>query len=182
MSVSDRRIFNELLRRNRDAETKNLVQPCGQYVVHMHDANYFLIAIYDDPLVEPLDGIEGFNARGGWLSNGELNRQAVEFAAENNKPTLGGSDAHLKFEIGNAYTVVEAEKLTWPHIRAAIQAGDCWCEEQESTQFAEPLSQLIRAYKIRSSAVAFRACWGFLEAGVFLIHRASANFLKNHSS
>jgi predicted metal-dependent phosphoesterase TrpH len=46
-----------------------------------------------------------------------------ELAAERELPLVGGSDAHYPFEVGRAYTVVEADRLTPESIVAAIRDG-----------------------------------------------------------
>ncbi|WP_049890269.1 PHP domain-containing protein [Natronorubrum sulfidifaciens] len=46
-----------------------------------------------------------------------------ELAAERDLPLIGGSDAHYPFEVGRAYTVVEADRLTPEAIVDAIRDG-----------------------------------------------------------
>ncbi|QFU82836.1 PHP domain-containing protein [Natronorubrum aibiense] len=46
-----------------------------------------------------------------------------ELAAERDLPLVGGSDAHYPFEVGRAYTVVEADRLTPEALVDAIRDG-----------------------------------------------------------
>ncbi|MFC4543834.1 PHP domain-containing protein [Halosolutus amylolyticus] len=47
-----------------------------------------------------------------------------ELAAERDLPLVGGSDAHYPFEVGRAYTVVDADRLTPASIVDAIRDGN----------------------------------------------------------
>ncbi|QLG50905.1 PHP domain-containing protein [Natrinema halophilum] len=46
-----------------------------------------------------------------------------ELAAERDLPLVGGSDAHYPFEVGRAYTVIEADQLTPGAVVDAIRDG-----------------------------------------------------------
>ena len=61
---------------------------------------------YDDCLKfkDKIDLVEVFNSR---TLLGYYNRKALEFAKKFNKPMLVGSDAHTKWEIGNAYVEID---------------------------------------------------------------------------
>ena len=49
-------------------------------------------------------------------------REAVERLAEHHDlPLVGGSDAHYPFEVGRAYTAIDAEDLSPEHVVAAIR-------------------------------------------------------------
>lgn len=52
------------------------------------------------------DGVETANSR-AWMMNPDANKEAMEYAKEIGVFTTGGSDAHLKEEIGNSYAVLE---------------------------------------------------------------------------
>jgi hypothetical protein len=59
--------------------------------------------------------------------NGKTTRtwkRAADVAARLDVPVVGGSDAHYPFEVGRAYTTVEAPELTPEAVVDAIQAGD----------------------------------------------------------
>lgn len=70
------------------------------------------------------DGVEGANARAA-LKVRNANEQAAALAGRWSLPAVGGSDAHSRHEVGNAFTRVEAEALTLPALKAAILAGRC---------------------------------------------------------
>jgi len=46
-----------------------------------------------------------------------------QLAGDRDLPLIGGSDAHYPFEVGRAYTVVEADRLTPESIVDAIRDG-----------------------------------------------------------
>ncbi|NGM69875.1 PHP domain-containing protein [Natronolimnobius sp. AArcel1] len=46
-----------------------------------------------------------------------------QIAAERDLPIVAGSDAHFPFEVGRAYTVIDADELTPTAVVAAIQDG-----------------------------------------------------------
>ncbi len=54
-----------------------------------------------------VDAVEGFNSRAGTRANPRANVFAKRCAEKYNLPSLGGSDSHLPWEIGRAYTVVD---------------------------------------------------------------------------
>ncbi len=76
-----------------------------------------------EEIVPLLDGMEIWNGRAN-RKNRQANRQAAEYAAAHNLPGFGGSDAHLKQEIGNGYVVVEVESLTMDNVKAALLRKD----------------------------------------------------------
>ncbi|MGQ3411408.1 PHP domain-containing protein [Natrinema sp. LN54] len=55
-----------------------------------------------------------------------------QLAEERDLPLVGGSDAHYPFEVGRAYTVVEADRLTPESIVDAIRGGDVNARVSES--------------------------------------------------
>ena len=64
-----------------------------------------------------LDFIEACNARSFWFCN----KRAGEYAARNAVPVLGGSDAHMGFEVGRCFTVFkDFEKMEMDHIEANV--------------------------------------------------------------
>lgn len=70
------------------------------------------------------DCVEGANARAA-LKVREANEKAAALARTWGLPAVGGSDAHSRHEVGNAYTQVEAPELTLSELKAAILAGNC---------------------------------------------------------
>jgi len=58
-----------------------------------------------------MDAIEVFNGRSCFIKgNLDANRKACETAKKYNKPIVGGSDAHLTSEIGNAYLSIDCSR------------------------------------------------------------------------
>lgn len=70
------------------------------------------------------DGIEAANSR-AWMMNPDANAQALEYAKEIGVFTTGGSDAHLKEEIGNSYAVIEGNLTgkTESEVDAAVRTA-----------------------------------------------------------
>jgi predicted metal-dependent phosphoesterase TrpH len=62
----------------------------------------------DEEFFKVFDGIEVFNARNLFHAQ---NRRALELAKRFEKAEVGGSDAHSMYEVGRAYTLVEASSL-----------------------------------------------------------------------
>lgn len=70
------------------------------------------------------DCVECANARAGFKVR-RANDLAADLAEYWGVPAVGGSDAHSRREVGNAYTEVEAESLTAPALREALLGGRC---------------------------------------------------------
>ncbi|MFP8954674.1 PHP domain-containing protein [Natrialbaceae archaeon A-arb3/5] len=62
-----------------------------------------------------------------------------ELADSRNLPLVGGSDAHYPFEVGRAYTVVDADRLTPESVVEAIRDGRVSARVSRS-----PLDRLLR--------------------------------------
>ena len=74
--------------------------------------------------VASADCIESANAR-VHFKNPNANAQAKEFAASLDLPQIGGSDAHSAGEVGNAYTIIDAQDCSPPALREAVLNGCC---------------------------------------------------------
>ncbi|MCD4740531.1 PHP domain-containing protein [archaeon] len=61
-----------------------------------------------EDFVKQIDGIEVFNSR---MKKPGGNKKAFEFAKKHGLAMTGGSDSHIRFSIGNAYTKAKAESL-----------------------------------------------------------------------
>jgi hypothetical protein len=70
------------------------------------------------------DCVEGANARAA-LKVKEANERAAALAQSLGLPAVGGSDAHSRREVGNAYTRVEGAGLTLSELKAAVLTGNC---------------------------------------------------------
>lgn len=90
------------------------------------------------------DCVEGANARAA-LKVKEANEKAAALARTWGLPAVGGSDAHSRHEVGNAYTQVEAPELTLSELKAAVLAGDCTSVLMKNTpHLRKGLSQFAR--------------------------------------
>ncbi|MCD6591095.1 MAG: PHP domain-containing protein [Candidatus Aenigmarchaeota archaeon] len=69
-------------------------------------------------IMKYIDAVEVFNARTLFT---KFNRDAYEFAYNNNLPSVAGSDSHFSFEIGSAYTLIKARNID--DIFASIKRG-----------------------------------------------------------
>ena len=68
------------------------------------------------------DAIEVQNARVA-LKNAARNRQAQEFAVQQQLAVTGGSDAHCAAEVGGCYTELDCTERSLAALRAALAAG-----------------------------------------------------------
>jgi predicted metal-dependent phosphoesterase TrpH len=73
--------------------------------------------------------------------NPEHVRQTRRLAARLDCPLVGGSDAHYPFEVGRAFTRIDADELTPSAVAAAIRAGD-----------VEPVVDLGRIHRVLDRA------------------------------
>jgi predicted metal-dependent phosphoesterase TrpH len=94
------------------------------------------------------DGTETFNAR-AHMRNRTANLQAAAYAADFRLIPFGGSDAHSTTEVGNAYTVVDTDKIDG--LRAALTAGHCYSVLGKNTRrLHKGRSQFTKAWRSRS--------------------------------
>ena len=112
------------------AEAVAEIHRCGGLAVLAHP--------YQSPSARPEefdfrpDCVEGANARAA-LKVKDANQRAAALAMSWGLPAVGGSDAHSRYEVGNARTWVQAETLTLPALREAILAGRCGPVLQKNT-------------------------------------------------
>lgn len=120
------------------SEVVQQIKKQGGLVLLVHPYHHHKL---DEINFDAIDLIEGYNGR-EFESN---NIKAVELAKKHNKPIIAGSDAHVYSEIANAKTFYNSlDDLTKP----------VSTEWHRNSPFAEPASQLIKAYK-RGSAELF---------------------------
>ncbi len=74
------------------------------------------------PILDDLDAIETWNSRAA-RKNPKANDYAFIMALMKEKPTTGGSDAHVPQEVGRGFLTVEVEEPTLEAIKAAIRSG-----------------------------------------------------------
>ena len=97
----------------------------------------------DEINFDAIDLVEGYNGR----EFPENNVKAVLLAKQYNKPIIAGSDAHIYSEIANAKTFYASmDDLTKP------LTTEC----KRNSPFAEPTSQLIKAFKRKSPELFFK--------------------------
>lgn len=103
-----------------------------------------------------VDAVEGFNSRAGTRTNPDANAFAAKCSEEYNLPALGGSDAHLSWEIGRAYTCVDLTGVSRGDIcikdshclvKQAILEGKVECFGRETHRAVVPLTELVKDYK-----------------------------------
>lgn len=93
-----------------------------------------------EEVARKVHGVEGFNARSPF---GEYNDQAVEFAKKHGLVTTAGSDAHIKWEVGNAWTEVQASSLE--EARKLILQGKTTLHGKKANWLVHIFSTLAKA-------------------------------------
>lgn len=73
-------------------------------------------------LVQELDLFDALEFSHFYTGGIDCNRRAVRLAREVGLPLLGGSDSHLRRQLGTTYSVIEGE-MSVPSVLAAIRAG-----------------------------------------------------------
>lgn len=96
-------------------------------------------------IIEKIDAIEVFNARGNSFICRNANYKAIKFAKGLNKPFTAGSDAHLYFEVGRGRCILNCD---YEDIRDTILSKKkVKISGFESSLFIEPWSQTIKIIK-----------------------------------
>ncbi|MDE7262241.1 MAG: PHP domain-containing protein [Oscillospiraceae bacterium] len=117
--------------------------------IHRRGGLAILAHPYQSPSAHPEDfdfrpdAVEAANARAAFkVSN--ANGKAAGLAKIWNLPAVGGSDAHSRQEVGNAFTQVEADGLSG--LKGAILAGRCTpVLRQNTSHLCKGLSQFTQA-------------------------------------
>ena len=100
----------------------------------------------------PVDCIESANSR-VYFKNINANAQAEDLAVSLGLPETGGSDAHAKGEVGNAYTIIDAPDCSLQALREALLNGRCRPILVKNTPRRQKgLSQLKHARSTRNPA------------------------------
>ncbi len=92
-----------------------------------------------DKAARKVDGLEGFNSRSPFS---EYNVQAKEFAKRHGLAMTAGSDAHTKWEVGNAWTEVNADTLEG--IRKDILKGRTVLKGKKANHLVHVFSTLAK--------------------------------------
>jgi predicted metal-dependent phosphoesterase TrpH len=125
----------EVLSRDVEGVIREIKQQGGKVILNHPYKGHDLSKID----VSKVDFIEGYNAR---LNEGE-NEKAVQLAKKYKKPVIAGSDAHLYREIANCKTYIDSIDTFIP----------VKTEYSPSTRLNITISQYIKAWKLKSSAI-----------------------------
>ena len=98
------------------AEVARAIRERGGICILAHPFEHGACEITDFSL---FDGVEVFNARAAF-KNKKANEQAGELATQRALLGFASSDAHTRWEIGNAYTEVEVDTLSPWAVKAAL--------------------------------------------------------------
>ncbi len=110
-----------------------------------------------------VDGIETANAR-AYFKNPNANQEALSYAKAHKLLQTGGSDAHSKYEVGNAYTLINPEEISLQSLKTAVKNGDCVGVIQKHTpRRRKGVSQFYKACRGRNTLKICRsmAYWGY---------------------
>lgn len=104
---------------------------------------------YDKETMALFDGVEVHNARASF-KNVEANEMAHDLAKKYGKVKIAGSDGHSKYEVGNAYTLVDAPSLTLEAIKRSVLQGSTDTVLVKNTpHFRKGNSQFIKALRTK---------------------------------
>lgn len=120
----------------------------------------------DDSFVSSLFGVEVANARAHY-KNPHSESMAKALAERYGKLAFGGSDAHHCGELGNAYSLVQAESLTVSGVKEAV------LEKRISVEFPRKTTRVSKAKsqweKARKSGE-LRSPKGFCRYSLYLVY------------
>lgn len=130
------------------------IQEQGGLAVLAHPFEHSRDAARLAPIAPLLDGLEVFNSR-ATRKISDANDRAAAFAAAHGLRIFGGSDAHRPQEVGNGYTIVQAEACTLPALKAALlregaRTGGC-----RSRAWYTARSQLTKRRKTGAGPLAY---------------------------
>ena len=106
------------------------------------------------PAVPLLDGIEVQNSRADRKIH-DANALAASFAQVCRLRPFGGSDAHCPQEVGNSFTVVEAESLTPEAVKTALTGGKVSVQGRRSRAWYAARSQLTKRRKTGAGPLSY---------------------------
>lgn len=112
---------------------------------HSTDANRL------DDVMSRLDGVEMWNSRAD-RKNRAANAMALALAKKWDKPVTAGSDAHVPEEVGGGVTVLEAEELSIPAVKAALLRGAKQVEGRRGRAMCVARSQKTKREKTNAGA------------------------------
>jgi hypothetical protein len=97
--------------------------------------------------IKKIDLIEGFNAR-CFLNS--FNVKAKEFSKKNFKPMIAGSDAHMPWELGKAFTLINVEPWDEESLRKKLFKGKTIIKGKRSSLLVHFFTQLAKMNLIKS--------------------------------
>ena len=106
-------------------------------------------------ILSKIDAIEVFNARGERHTFDSISRNemARNLARHESLPCTAGSDAHFYFEIGRGRCIID-NVSSIEDIKQAILRGRVTVPPgTNSSPYVEPLSQVIKAFKVREPMI-----------------------------
>ena len=106
------------------------------------------------PAVSRLDGIEVWNSRADRKIH-DANALALSFAQVCRLRPFGGSDAHCPQEVGNGFTIVEAEALTPDAVKAALLGENANVSGKRSKAWYAARSQFTKRRKTGAGPLAY---------------------------
>ena len=118
----------------------------GALAVVAHPFEHSTDARRLDDVMDRLDGVEVWNSRAD-RKNKNANAMARALAQKWNKPVTAGSDAHMPEEVGGGVTVLEADELSIPAVRAALLRGAKRIEGRRGSAMCAARSQRIKRRK-----------------------------------
>lgn len=137
----------EALRKNGIPSPKDVIdeiRKCGGVAVIAHPYSHTDKEKWNGSGLCP-DAVEQYNAR-AWMKCLKANELAAEYAKSVGVPCIGGSDAHLAEEIGNAYTLVDCNDAS--EIKEALLSGKTKAVLKQNTKrIYKGRSQIIRSKK-----------------------------------
>lgn len=104
-------------------------------------------------VLEQVDLIEVFNARGQFTTAYDCNARAYQIAQALRKPMVAGSDAHFLWEIGRGAVRLPPVSDLAALKEALRHTQDAELRRQSTSLYYDVLSQLIKAFKLRDPKV-----------------------------
>lgn len=120
------------------------------------------------PILDDIDAVETWNSRAN-RKYPNANDNAFIMALMKQKPSTGGSDAHVPQEVGQGFLTVEAEERTLAAVKAQIlsgqkpEGGHYWGHGTPSPARYVASSQLIKLRKTHAGAGRYGK-WGLFAA------------------
>jgi len=105
-----------------------------------------------DAVLEAFDAYEALNSRAGWFDPRAAPDSQKGWGALTGKPVLASSDAHLPWEVGNAFTSIGGP-ITAENLRSSIVAGRTAVHGSAGPPRNFYVSQLVKAARSGDAAL-----------------------------